>query len=497
MEATDGTDATVRLAETHISILIFTGERVYKIHKPVRFEFLDFRDRADRAADCHREVELNRRLSPDVYLGVADLVMDGEPVEHIVVMRALPDERQLEYLLCSGGVIETRLDSVAATLSAFHATAARSAEISASASPSALEHKWEENFEEVTRLVNTRLDPSVETEVRGLVARWLSTHRALLETRIADGQICDGHGDLQASDIFCLDDGVRILDCLEFSDTLRWDDVCADVAFLAMDLERLGRPDAARMFVRAYERHSGARLPPSLLHLHIALRAVRQSQGGMPSFRTERCRSGLGARSPGPCPQAPAQCPVGTCACWGTPWHREEHACRRTGRRDRMGCSCVQTRSDNNDHWNPIVTRPKPSLPCTTNSSGLLENISKTANRSSSMHPGSAPNNAPGPPRSHRRQRVNSLRFAACVRRSSERTGSDDASPAGMMSRRPRSPYEMRWPCEWTLGLRQQSSTRRRARRPRTSRPHYASWHHEKPTAWDLSSQPIAPGAGT
>ena len=273
MEATNGTDATVRLAETHISILIFTGERVYKIHKPVRFEFLDFRDRADRAADCHREVELNRRLSPDVYLGVADLVMDGEPVEHIVVMRALPNERQLEYLLCSGGVIETRLDSVAATLSAFHATAARSAEISASASPSALEHKWEENFEEVTRLVNTRLDPSVETEVRGLVARWLSTHRALLETRIADGQICDGHGDLQASDIFCLDDGVRILDCLEFSDTLRWDDVCADVAFLAMDLERLGRPDAARMFVRAYERHSGARLPPSLLHLHIALRA--------------------------------------------------------------------------------------------------------------------------------------------------------------------------------------------------------------------------------
>ena len=117
------------------------------------------------------------------------------------------------------------------------------------------------------------LDPSVETEIRGLVARWLTSHHALLETRIAEGHICDGHGDLQASDIFCLDDGVRILDCLEFSDTLRWDDVCADVAFLAMDLERLGRPDAARMFVRAYERHSGARLPPSLLHLHIALRA--------------------------------------------------------------------------------------------------------------------------------------------------------------------------------------------------------------------------------
>ena len=101
------TDSTVRLAETHISVLIFTGDKVYKIRKPVHFDFLDFRDRAGRAADCHREVELNRRLSPDVYLGVADLVMDGEPVEHIVVMRALPDERQLAYLLRSDGAIES------------------------------------------------------------------------------------------------------------------------------------------------------------------------------------------------------------------------------------------------------------------------------------------------------------------------------------------------------------------------------------------------------
>ena len=119
----------------------------------------------------------------------------------------------------------------------------------------------------------TPLDPRVEAEIRCLVAHWLDSHQALLATRIAEGRICDGHGDLQATDIYCLDDGIRILDCLEFSDRLRWDDVCADVAFLAMDLERLGYPDAARLFVRAYERHSGHRLPPSLLHLHIGLRA--------------------------------------------------------------------------------------------------------------------------------------------------------------------------------------------------------------------------------
>ena len=265
--------APVRVAETHISVLLFFGDKVYKIHKPVHFDFLDFRDRTARAADCHREVELNRRLAPDVYLGVADIVMNGEPVDHMVVMRALPEERQLASLLQSDEDIGMWLDRVASVLASFHRNAVRSVEISECASPAALALKWEENFEEVTRIVDSPLDPRVETEIRSLVPHWLRTHQALLESRIAEGRVCDGHGDLQASDIYCLDDGIRILDCLEFSDRLRWDDVCADVAFLAMDLERLGHPDAAGMFVRAYERHSGDRLPPSLLHLHIGLRA--------------------------------------------------------------------------------------------------------------------------------------------------------------------------------------------------------------------------------
>ena len=280
-------------AETHISILIFIGDKVYKIRKPVRFAFLDFSDRADRAVDCHREVELNRRLAPDVYLGVADIVMDDEPVDHMVVMRALPEERQLTSLLQSDADIGRPLDQIALTLSSFHATATRSAQIAAAASPSAFTQKWKENFEEVARFVGNPLDSSVETEIHALVARWLSTHRHLLEARAVEGHVCDGHGDLQASDIFCLEDGVRILDCLEFSDMLRYDDVCADVAFLAMDMERLGRPDAAMTFVRSYERHSGCTLPPPLLHLHIALRAYVRAK--VACLRSEQAADAAGS----------------------------------------------------------------------------------------------------------------------------------------------------------------------------------------------------------
>ena len=265
--------AGVRITETHISILVFIGDRVYKIRKPVRFEFLDFTTRANREADCHREVRLNRRLSSDVYLGVADVVMDGSPVDHMVVMRALPEARQLAYLLQSGSDLDTYLDATAQTLAAFHAGANRSAEISASATPAALRAKWTGNFTEMEQFVGTIVDRDLDCEIRSLVEGWLEIHSDLLGERIAEGYICDGHGDLQATDVFCLDSGVRILDCLEFSDSLRYDDVCGDVGFLAMDLEQLGCPAAAESFVQAYERHAGTSLPATLLHFHIALRA--------------------------------------------------------------------------------------------------------------------------------------------------------------------------------------------------------------------------------
>jgi uncharacterized protein len=263
----------VRAVETHISVLVFVGARVYKLRKPVHFEFLDFTDRAVREADCHREVELNRRLAPDVYLGVADIVMDGQPVDHMVVMRWLPDERRLAALVRSGADVDEWLHEVAAVLVAFHAGAERSATISRWATATALETTWEDNFKEMGRFVGSVLEPAVDAQVRTLVQRWLRRHGPLLGARIAAGRVCDGHGDLQAEDVFCLDDGVRILDCIEFSNRLRCGDVCADVAFLAMDLERLGRPGAAERFVSEYESLASERFPAPLLHHYVAQRA--------------------------------------------------------------------------------------------------------------------------------------------------------------------------------------------------------------------------------
>ncbi|HEY7146766.1 MAG TPA: AAA family ATPase, partial [Streptosporangiaceae bacterium] len=122
----------------------------------------------------------------------------------------------------------------------------------------------------------------------------------LLTERIAAGRIVDGHGDLLAEDIFCLDDGPRILDCLDFDDRLRWLDELDDAAFLAMDLERLGAPALAGQFMAAYTDYSGDPAPASLRHHYVAYRA-RPRQDRRPAVRpgrpAGRLRGALAGRS--------------------------------------------------------------------------------------------------------------------------------------------------------------------------------------------------------
>ena len=261
--------------ETHLSILLFLEDRVLKFHKPQRYDFADFSTSAARAEDCRREVELNRRLAPDVYLGVAEITLGDETLDHCVVMRRLPPEDSLARMVGTEpeSVWDGRLGTVAETLARFHARAGRSDAISKAGRIETVTGQFQANLTATARYVSTVLERGVHDDVVRDVRRYLSGRAPLFEARIAAGQICDGHGDLQAGDIYCLDDGPRILDCLEFDDQLRYGDVAADVAFLVMDLERLGATVAAERFVGHYEESAGTRLPTSLLHFYVALRA--------------------------------------------------------------------------------------------------------------------------------------------------------------------------------------------------------------------------------
>lgn len=264
----------VAVAETHISVLFFVGERAYKLKKPVSMGFLDFSTREAREAACHREVELNRRLAPDVYLGVGDVTgPDGVLCDHLVVMRRMPAERRLAALVRDGTDVTDELRRIARRVAAFHAAAATSPEIAETGSLRTVLGHWQANFEELQPFVGSVLDAETCARVEELARRYLAGRTHLLRDRVEAGCIRDGHGDLQAEDIFCLEDGPRILDCIEFDDRLRHGDVLADVAFLAMDLERLGAAGAAERFLAYYREFAGETYPSSLAHHYVAYRA--------------------------------------------------------------------------------------------------------------------------------------------------------------------------------------------------------------------------------
>ena len=265
------------VAETHISTVLFDGELAIKRYKPIRTDFLDHTTVEDRRLDAEREVALNRRLAPDVYLGVAEVRgPDGAPCDHLVVMRRLDPARRLSTLARAGGALG-EVEQVARTMAAFHAGAERGPAIDAVATPEALGQRWEQDLAGLGGTTFGRAHAGGLAEVADLARRWLTARAPLLADRIAGGHVCDGQGDLLADDIFCLDDGPRILDCLAFDDGLRRGDVVADLAFLAMDLEHLGRPDLADRLWATYRSATGEAHPDSLADLYVAQRALVRS----------------------------------------------------------------------------------------------------------------------------------------------------------------------------------------------------------------------------
>jgi uncharacterized protein len=263
------------VGESHISWLIFTRDHVFKIKKPVTFGFLDLSEVEARVRACHDEVELNRRLAPDVYEGVGAFTYPDGRCEPVVIMRRLDSERCLSALIQSEDPsVGVHVERVARRLAAFHADAKRNAEVDMGCTHRAVAELWRNNMGELRAVSHSILDPVNLDRIEGLARRYLSGRSELFDRRIRSGRAVDGHGDLLANDIFCLDDGPRLLDCLEFDASLRHVDTLSDAASLAMDLERLGRPDLSAGFLDCYREASVDDWPESLAHFFIAYRAT-------------------------------------------------------------------------------------------------------------------------------------------------------------------------------------------------------------------------------
>lgn len=272
----------VELIETHVSWVFLAGDRVVKIKRPVVYPFVDFRDLASRHRSCQDEVRLNRRLTDGVYLDVVPIVQtadgvrvggDGAPVEWGTLMRRLPASGMLDAILRAGSAPPDLGARLASRLVPFHRDRCPPCGVRPEAAAAATQVVTE-NLAELAPFAPAFRGPEQFAMIAAAMRRFIAEQDALLARRAAEGWLREGHGDLRCEHICLEPDGaVQIFDCVEFNRNLRCADVASDLAFLLMDLTRLGAADATGELRAAYD-SAGLDLPEALLRFYWAHRAL-------------------------------------------------------------------------------------------------------------------------------------------------------------------------------------------------------------------------------
>jgi aminoglycoside phosphotransferase family enzyme len=251
----------VDLVQTHISYLFLCGDLVYKVKKPVDFGFLKFTTLELRGFFCQQEVRLNKRFSPDVYLGVVPISLVGDVfrlgdetavVEYAVKMRRISEQHMLYRLLHDGKAGSETMQRIARQLARAYAAIPSDEKARSFGALDVIATNIKENFEQTRRYIGG----PIAKEAFAAIERWslsfMQEKGVLFEQRVAQGCVKDCHGDLHLQHICVEGEHIYIFDCIEFNERFRFGDVASDVAFLAMDLDFNGYPDLARIFVDAY-----------------------------------------------------------------------------------------------------------------------------------------------------------------------------------------------------------------------------------------------------
>jgi len=280
----------IELKQTQMSFILLTDNFVYKVKKPVNLGYLDYTTLEKRHFYCHREIELNQRLCPNVYLRVVPITKDkgnfiiggqGKAIEYAVKMRRLPQEAMMDVLLTNNQLSSEMVNNVARKLAEFHQKAEV---VSGFGDLDTITTNTEENFTQTEKYIGNTILRGTYLNTTNYTHAFMIENTPLFHKRVAGGRIRDCHGDLHAAHI-CFTDDICIYDCIEFNDRFRYCDVASEVAFLAMDLDHYRQTDLSRSFVNAYVVRSQDNELLKLLNFYKCYRAY--VRGKVESFKLD------------------------------------------------------------------------------------------------------------------------------------------------------------------------------------------------------------------
>jgi aminoglycoside phosphotransferase family enzyme len=267
--------------ETHFAWVFLSGDRAWKLRKPVRRETMDYASLESRRRDSEAEVRLNRRLAPHVYLGTRPLTLDaagrfaiggeGEVVDWLVEMRRLDRNRMLDVRLARNEIATSNLDRLVRQLAAFYA-GERPAVTDGAALAERLRAQVAAN-----RPVLAALDPAAAGELAAAQLDFIDAHRGWLDARAVGGCIVEAHGDLRPEHIL-LDDPPAVIDCLEFDRNLRVLDRAEELEFLALECARIGHAATGEQIARECLARLDDTVPPALQRFYRSHRAATRAK---------------------------------------------------------------------------------------------------------------------------------------------------------------------------------------------------------------------------
>ena len=249
----------VLLRQTHISWVFIASPFVFKVKKPINLGFLDFSTLEKRHHFCQRELELNRRLCPDVYLDVLPIYKTasnfsfktkGKIAEYCLKMKELPSGWFLRELLAERRVGESEINRIISHLRRFYGSQTPTREIEKWGRPEKLKISTDENFAQVEPFVGRKISAAAFAAIRRFTNEFYVRNEKLFRRRMQQHRIRDCHGDLHLDHIHLTPKATTIFDCIEFNDRFRFIDIANDVAFLAMDFDLEGRSDLGNLFLR-------------------------------------------------------------------------------------------------------------------------------------------------------------------------------------------------------------------------------------------------------